>query len=82
MNLENLSMRLASEVVNATLAIYDMCESGAIYQSQSNFEYYRVEKFTGNVYQLNRFESKWVKLGGIMFKTIYGMTWKKVEDSK
>jgi hypothetical protein len=79
-NLDNLSVRLSKEETEASLAIYDMCGTGAIYQNQNNYEFYTISRETGNVLRLDRFKSTWIKQVGLSFKFMYSTKWKKVQD--
>lgn len=79
-SLDNLNNRMSSEETEASLAIYDMCATGALYQNQSDFDYYSVSRETGNVTKLNRWTSKFEKQKGIAFKFMYSTKWKKIND--
>lgn len=76
--LENLNNRLASEETEASLAIYDMCATGAIYQNQSDLEFYTVNKNTGTVMKVDRWRTGFEKQVGCYFKKMYSVKWKKV----
>lgn len=76
--LENLQNRLASEETEASLAVYDMCATGAVYQNQADLEFYSVSKETGNVLKVNRWTRTFEKQKGIAFKFMYSAKWRKV----
>jgi hypothetical protein len=79
-NLDNLLLRVSKEETEASLAIYDMCQTGSIYQNQNNFEFYTISKETGNVMRLDRWNSTWRKQVGLSFKFMYSTKWRKIND--
>lgn len=81
-NLDDLLLRLEKQDTEASLAIYDMCEAGSIYQNQNNFDFYTVNKFTGVVMRLERFKGVWQKQVGLSFKFMYSTKWRKVTEKE
>lgn len=77
MNIDNLYNRISKEETEAIVAVADMM-FGNIYQSQSDFNFYTIEKFTGYVLRLDRFDGKWLKQKGLSFSWVMSQKYKKV----
>lgn len=78
-NFDNLCIRTSKEESDSLLAVADMIASGAIYQSQKDFNYYKMNIISSDIMVCDRWAKTWVKQKGLSFKWVFNQKWKKVD---